>query len=45
MTRPISAAREPGWQVDPGRYHLHVGRSSDRVDHVVALEIVPRDAP
>ena len=27
------------WVVDPGRYELHVGRSSDDLEHVVAVEV------
>ncbi len=34
-----SPVRPRGWQVDPGRYELHVGRSSAAIDHVLALEI------
>jgi beta-glucosidase len=30
---------EGGWRVDPGRYELHVGRSSADVSHVVELEL------
>jgi beta-glucosidase len=30
---------EPSWRIDPGRYELHVGRSSADVEHVVALEV------
>jgi beta-glucosidase len=29
---------EPGWRADPGRYELHVGRSSADVAHVVSVE-------
>ncbi|MGH9249100.1 MAG: beta-glucosidase H [Acidimicrobiales bacterium] len=39
MRRPSGPARTPGWQVDPGRYELHVGRSSIAIDHVLAVEI------
>ena len=28
----------PGWRVDPGRYELHVGRSSADLAHVVSVE-------
>jgi beta-glucosidase len=28
----------PGWRVDPGRYELHVGRSSADIAHVVSVE-------
>jgi beta-glucosidase len=31
--------REPGWQVDPGAYRLHVGRSSVDLAHVVDVEL------
>ncbi|HEY8523603.1 MAG TPA: glycoside hydrolase family 3 protein [Acidimicrobiales bacterium] len=40
---PVSkggARREPGWQVDPGTYRLHVGRSSADIAHVVPVEVV-----
>jgi len=30
---------EGGWRVDPGRYELHVGRSSADVAHVVEIEL------
>jgi beta-glucosidase len=39
MRRPAGPARTPGWQVDPGRYELHVGRSSAAIDHVLPVEI------
>jgi hypothetical protein len=32
--------RMPGWQVDPGRYELHIGRSSAAIDHVLAVDII-----
>jgi beta-glucosidase len=40
MRRPSGSARMPGWQVDPGRYELHIGRSSAAIDHVLAVEIL-----
>jgi beta-glucosidase len=40
MRRPSGSARMPGWQVDPGRYELHIGRSSAAIDHVLAVEII-----
>jgi beta-glucosidase len=39
MRRPSGPARTPGWQVDPGRCELHVGRSSAAIDHVLPVEI------
>jgi beta-glucosidase len=36
--------REPGWQVDPGLYRLHVGRSSVDIAHVVDVEVAVDDA-
>jgi hypothetical protein len=39
MRRPSGRAGAPGWQVDPGRYELHVGRSSAAIDHVLPVEI------
>ncbi len=39
MRRPSGAARTPGWRMDPGRYELHVGRSSAAIDHVLPVEI------
>ena len=30
---------KPGWQVDPGRYELHIGRSATDIAHVVQLAI------
>jgi beta-glucosidase len=39
MRRPSGPARTPGWQMDPGRYELHVGRSSAAIDHVLPVEI------
>ncbi len=36
---PDRVAHEPGWRVDPGRYELHVGRSSADVVHVVSVEV------
>jgi beta-glucosidase len=36
---PARVTHEPGWRVDPGRYELHVGRSSADVAHVVPLEV------
>jgi hypothetical protein len=30
---------EGGWRTDPGRYALHVGRSSADVSHVVEVEV------
>jgi beta-glucosidase len=35
-SRPV---RPRGWQIDPGRYELHVGRSTAAIDHVLTLEI------
>nr|WP_249420232.1 glycoside hydrolase family 3 C-terminal domain-containing protein [Rhabdothermincola salaria] len=37
---PSGLGRERGWAVDPGAHHLHVGRSSAVVDHVVTVEVV-----
>ncbi|HYZ98699.1 MAG TPA: glycoside hydrolase family 3 C-terminal domain-containing protein [Acidimicrobiales bacterium] len=37
--RRQDAAPEPGWRVDPGRYELHIGRSSAAIDHVVEVEV------
>lgn len=31
---------EAGWRVDPGRYEIHVGRSSDDIAHVVPVDVV-----
>jgi hypothetical protein len=28
-----------GWQVDPGRYELHIGRSSADIAHVVPIRV------
>jgi beta-glucosidase len=39
MRRPSGPARTPGWRMDPGRYELHVGRSSAAIDHVLPVEI------
>jgi hypothetical protein len=36
---PDRVVREPGWRVDPGRYELHVGRSSADIAHVVTVEV------
>jgi beta-glucosidase len=39
---PVSSGgrtREPGWQVDPGHYRLHVGRSSVDIAHVLDVEV------
>ena len=36
---PAATAPEPGWRVDPGRYELHVGRSSADVAHVVPVVV------
>jgi hypothetical protein len=30
---------EPGWRIDPGRYELHLGRSSADIAHAVPLEV------
>lgn len=30
-----------GWRLDPGRYELHIGRSSADIAHVTAIEIGP----
>jgi hypothetical protein len=38
--RPSGSARMPGWQVDPGRYELHIGRSSAAIDHLLAVDII-----
>ena len=37
--RAPSAAAPRGWYVDPGRYELHVGRSSADIMHVAAVEV------
>jgi beta-glucosidase len=39
MRRPSGPASTPGWRMDPGRYELHVGRSSAAIDHVLPVEI------
>jgi beta-glucosidase len=39
MRRPSGPASPPGWRMDPGRYELHVGRSSAAIDHVLPVEI------
>jgi beta-glucosidase len=39
MPRPPGPAREAGWRVDPGRYELHIGRSSAAIDHVVPVDV------
>ncbi len=36
---PAATAPAPGWRVDPGRYELHVGRSSADVAHVVPVVV------
>jgi beta-glucosidase len=33
----LDPAPNPGWRVDPGRYDLHVGRSSADIAHVVEV--------
>lgn len=40
------AAAAPGWRVDPGLHHLHVGTSSAAIAHVVPVEVQaePADA-
>ncbi|MEO5841845.1 MAG: glycoside hydrolase family 3 C-terminal domain-containing protein [Acidimicrobiales bacterium] len=30
---------QPRWRVDSGRYRLHIGRSSEAIDHVVEIEV------
>jgi len=39
MGGPAADRREPGWQVDPGRYDLLVGTSSQAIAHRVPVEI------
>ncbi len=39
MRRPSGPVSTPGWRMDPGRYELHVGRSSAAIDHVLPVEI------
>jgi hypothetical protein len=39
MRRLSGPAPTPGWRMDPGRYELHVGRSSAAIDHVLPVEI------
>jgi beta-glucosidase len=34
-----TTAPAPGWRIDPGRYELHVGRSSADIAHVVAIDL------
>jgi hypothetical protein len=31
--------RPPGWRVDPGRYELHVGTSTEAIAHIAAIEV------
>jgi beta-glucosidase len=31
--------KEPQWRIDPGRYRLHIGRSSTVIDHVLDIEV------
>jgi beta-glucosidase len=40
MSREVT---EPGWRVDPGRYSLHIGRSSSDIAHVSAVEVLERE--
>ena len=39
LPAPDRVARTPGWRVDPGRYELHLGRSSADIAHVVSVEV------
>jgi len=32
--------RQRGWQIDPGRYHLHIGRSSGDLPIATAVDVV-----
>jgi beta-glucosidase len=36
---PPAERRPQGWQVDPGRYELRIGRSSRSIDHIVTMEV------
>ena len=37
--RPPDERDERGWTVDPGRYDLHIGRSSADIAHVLAVDV------
>jgi beta-glucosidase len=37
--RPPASGDERGWVVDPGPHHLHVGRSSADIAHVVTIDV------
>jgi beta-glucosidase len=39
QAHPPHERREPGWQVDAGRYHLHVGRSSADISRTVEVDV------
>ncbi len=30
---------EPGWTMDPGRYEIHIGRSSAEISHVIEVQV------
>ena len=36
---------ESGWYVDPGRYELHIGRSSADISHVTEVEVTGGEVP
>jgi beta-glucosidase len=44
---PVSSGgrrrRQPGWQIDPGRYRLHVGRSSADIAHTLDVDVETPD--
>jgi beta-glucosidase len=41
--QPPRERRAPGWQVDPGRYELLIGRSSVEIARRVPIEVLPRE--
>jgi beta-glucosidase len=41
LVRHVRDDTPPGWRIDPGRYRLHVGRSSLAIDHVVEIDVAP----
>jgi len=39
VMRAPQHGKQPGWRIDPGRYELHVGRSSADIAHVLPIVI------
>jgi beta-glucosidase len=39
-SRPPATGTHAGWTIDPGRYEIHIGRSSADIAHIASVDVV-----